>query len=135
MRGETLPTAFRERLMLVVTEVNACRYCAHFHARQALVAGLSPEEIQALTAGDFDTSPAEERPAMLYAQHWADADGSPDPAATARITALYGETQASAIELALRMIRIGNLAGNTFDYILYRLSMGRWGIQPDHGPQ
>jgi AhpD family alkylhydroperoxidase len=132
MRGETLSSAFRERLMLVVTEVNACRYCAYFHARQALVAGLSAEEIEALTTGDFDTSPTEERPAMLYAQHWAEAEGRPDPDATAHITALYGEAQAAAIELALRMIRIGNLIGNTFDYLLFHLSLGRRGNRHRH---
>lgn len=127
MRGETLSPQFRERLMLVVTEVNACRYCSYFHARQALVAGLSDEELQALTEGEFDASPAEEKPAMLYAQHWAEADGQPDVAATERLVTAYGLETAAAIELALRMIRIGNLAGNTFDYLLYRLSFGRWG--------
>jgi AhpD family alkylhydroperoxidase len=130
IRGETLPIAFRERLMLVVTAVNACPYCAHFHSRQALVAGLSPEELEALTAGDFDTSPAEERPAMLYAQHWAESEGHPDPDAAARIVTLYGEQQAAAIELALRMIRIGNLLGNTFDYLVFRFSFGRGGRNP-----
>lgn len=127
MRGETLSDAFRERLMLVVTEVNACRYCAYFHARQALVEGLSEDELVALTAGDFDASPPEERAALLYAQHWAESDAQPDPAARERLVTLYGEEKAATIELALRVIRIGNLMGNTFDYILYRISFGRWG--------
>lgn len=127
LRGETLPIPFRERLMLVVTQVNACRYCAYAHARQALVAGLSRQELDALTEGDFDTSPPGERPALLYAQHWAEAEGHPDPGATAHLITLYGEQTATAIDLALRMIRIGNLVGNTADYVLYRLSFGRWG--------
>ena len=33
-----------------------------------------------------------------------------------------------AIELTLQMIRMGNLSGNTFDYILYRVSLGRLGV-------
>ena len=31
------------------------------------------------------------------------------------------------MELAMRMIRAGNLSGNTFDRFLYRISFGRWG--------
>jgi len=27
----------------------------------------------------------------------------------------------------MRMIRIGNLLGNTWDLLLYRISRGRWG--------
>ncbi|MBN1248115.1 MAG: carboxymuconolactone decarboxylase family protein [Anaerolineae bacterium] len=127
MRGEALPRAFRERLMLAVTEVNQCRYCAYYHARQALVEGLSEDEIEALAAGDFADSPPGERPALLYAQHWAEADGRPDPAAQVRLEQLYDPATARAIELALRVIRIGNLMGNTWDGILYKLSAGRWG--------
>ncbi len=127
MRGETLASDFRERLMLAVTEVNACRYCAYYHARQALAAGLPRSELEALTEGDFGSSPAHERPALLYAQHWAEADGLPDPATRNHIVALFGSETALAIDLALRVIRIGNLLGNTFDYVLYRLSGGRWG--------
>jgi AhpD family alkylhydroperoxidase len=37
--------------MLAVTAVNQCRYCSYAHARMALLAGLSTEEIQALNDG------------------------------------------------------------------------------------
>ncbi len=127
LRGETLTNAFRERLMLAVTEVNRCRYCAYYHARQALVEGLSKAELQALTEGDFDTSPPEERPALLYAQHWAEAKGQPDPAARRRLRELYGDDKADAIEITLRIIRVGNLAGNTLDKLLYYATLGHWG--------
>ncbi len=127
MHGDTISASFRERLMLAVTEVNQCRYCSYYHAKQALVEGLSEDELQALTEGEFDNSPAQERPALLYAQHWAEADGSPDEEACARITEIYGAETANAIDLALRVIRIGNLMGNTWDFLLYRVSLGRWG--------
>jgi hypothetical protein len=32
------------------------------------------------------------------------------------------------IEVILRMIRAGNLMGNTLDWLLYRLSFGRLGL-------
>ncbi|MFW6136286.1 MAG: hypothetical protein ACOC7N_05650 [Chloroflexota bacterium] len=75
----------------------------------------------------FDGSPADEVPALLYAQHWAEADGQPDPEVRQRVHQRYGEEQLESIEIVLRMIRMGNLLGNTVDYLLYRVSFGRWG--------
>jgi AhpD family alkylhydroperoxidase len=128
MRGESLDPAFRERLMLAVTAVNGCRYCNYYHAQQALVVGIPPEEADALAAGVMDGCPPEQLPAVLYAQHWAESDGRPDPATRGRIVELHGAQTTEAIELALHTIRIGNMAGNTFDTILYRLSFGRWDV-------
>ncbi|MBN1935559.1 MAG: carboxymuconolactone decarboxylase family protein [Anaerolineae bacterium] len=128
MRGQVIAPAFRERLMLAVTAVNRCRYCSYAHAREALSKGVSPQEIEALGKGLFDPSPPEELPALLYAQHWAEMNGNPDAPAREQVVARYGENVVDAIELALRMIRAGNLSGNTFDYVLYRISFGRWGV-------
>lgn len=129
MQGELLEAAFRERLMLAVTAVNRCRYCSYVHARQALVAGLAHQEVEALQLGDLANSPPEEASALLYAHHWAETQGKPANAARRRIIEQYGEAQVEAIELALRTIQMGNLLGNTLDYILYRLSLGRWGAE------
>jgi AhpD family alkylhydroperoxidase len=127
MRGEVISHRFRERLMLVVTQVNGCRYCSYAHAREALSKGISQQEIEALGEGMFEGSPPEEVPALLYAQHWAEADGAPETAVREQLVARYGEQRVRLMELALRMIRAGNLSGNTFDYLLYRISFGRWG--------
>ncbi len=127
MRGELLDNSFRERLMLAVTAVNGCRYCSYAHARQALAEGIHEEEVRALQEGTLKDSPREELPALLYAQHWAETEGAPDPAARDRIIETYGLETANAIELSLRTIQMGNLMGNTMDFILYRLSFGRFG--------
>lgn len=127
MQGQVISPSFRERLMLVVTEVNGCRYCSYAHAREALSKGISQGEIEALGNGAFESSPPEEVPALLYAQHWAETDGEPEASVRDQVVARYGEQAVDMIELALRMIRAGNLLGNTFDYVLYRISFGRWG--------
>jgi AhpD family alkylhydroperoxidase len=127
LRGELISVAFRERLMLVVTAVNACRYCAYYHVQQARLADLPEAEIRQMLAGDLQQAPAAELPALLYAQEWAQHDGRPDPAARQRLQDTYGLPQAEAIEAILRLIRLGNLGGNTLDYWLYRLSWGRLG--------
>lgn len=128
MRGELISPAFRERLMMVVTEVNDCRYCRSFHVPQAVDCGLSEEEIQDILAGQLpETAPEEEIPALAYAQHWAEEDAQPDPEYRAEVEDCYGKETFAAVETVLKMIRMGNLMGNTGDYLLYRLSFGRWG--------
>jgi len=127
MRNGPISDSFRERIMLTVTEVNGCRYCQYAHAKMAINAGLNASEIEFLADGVFHHCPPEEVPALLYAQHWAEADGNPEHQTREEVVKIYGEDVINAMELAMRMIRMGNLMGNTWDYILYRVSFGRWG--------
>jgi len=136
MRGELVSFPFRERLMMAVTAVNQCRYCTYYHVKESLTAGLPEEEIRQLQDGIVDDAPAEELPALLYAQHWAETDAKPDPAMRQKLYEIYGDERAEAIETILRMIRMGNLWGNTADYLLYKLSFGHKGLtQADQQPQ
>ena len=118
--------AFKERLMLAVTAVHSCRYCSYLHTKEALKSGLSPEEISRLLSGDVDNCPEEEAVALIYAQHWAESDAHPDPEASRKLEQTYGAEKSEFIHLLLRMIRLGNLMGNSWDYLLYRISFGRW---------
>jgi len=119
--------AFRERLMLAVTAVYGCRYCSYFHAKQSLKSGVNSEEAVALLAGNLEMCPPEEAIALLYAQHWSESNANPDTEAVERLERAYGAEMAKAIHLVLRMVRVGNLAGNLWDYFLYKLSRGKWG--------
>lgn len=118
--------AFRERLMLAVIAVERCRYCSYFHAKQALKSGITPEEVSLLLSGDVKDCPEEEAMALVYAQHWAESDAHPDPEAERKLREMYGAEKMEAIHLMLRMIRLGNLLGNSWDYLLYRISFGKW---------
>lgn len=113
--------------MLTVTEVNGCRYCQYAHAKMALSAGLSATEIDSLSSGAFHHCPSEEVPALLYAQHWAEENGSPNTAMREKMHSIYGEEKTRDMELVMRMIRMGNLMGNTWDFLLYKLSFGKLG--------
>jgi AhpD family alkylhydroperoxidase len=124
--SRVIPAAFRERMMLAVTAVHGCRYCSYFHTRQALQSGIESEEIGRLLAGDVTDCPAEEAVAVLYAQHWAESDAKPDSVAVLRLQQTYGSEKAEAIDVLLHMIRLGNLLGNTWDFLLYILSFGRF---------
>ena len=128
MSSGLLSPAFRERLMMVVTTVNNCRYCSYAHTRLALRAGVSDEEMRDLLAGGIPRdAPANELVALAYAQHWAECNASPDDQERERVRDVYGVGTADAVEAVLHMIRTANLTGNTWDALLHRLSFGRWG--------
>lgn len=125
---ELIPYDFRERLMMVVTEVNGCRYCRAFHAKESLKSGISHEELKKLLDGMIpEDTPEEEYAALVYARHWAENDAQPDEKAVQQLIDEYGQEKANAIQIVLRMIRMGNLSGNLLDYILFRLSFGKLG--------
>ncbi|NLN93391.1 MAG: carboxymuconolactone decarboxylase family protein [Candidatus Hydrogenedens sp.] len=128
MKGQMLSPDFRERLMLAVTRVNDCRHCIRFHKKLALEEGLQENEIQAFLSGEYENCPDEQLPAILYAEQWAQKGGSADEDQEKELTSIYGEETAAAIGLTLRTIRLGNLAGNSFDAFLFKISGGRRGV-------
>lgn len=121
-RGGRISKAFAEKVMLVVSRVNGCRYCCYRHSQAALAAGVSEAELQNLMALDLGSFPANEVVALTFAQHYAEAKCRPDPAAWQRVVAYYGKETANDILAYLRMITFGNLFGNTFDALLSRLA-------------
>lgn len=125
MRSGSISPEFRERLMLAVTSVNECRYCVRFHSQEAIKHGISQPELEKLLAGEFSGCPPGELPAVIYAQHWAENDGQPSDTAMDELKKHYSPQEIENIHIYLRMIRMGNLSGNTWDYILSRLSWRR----------
>lgn len=114
--------------MLVVTDVNECRYCQSFHVPQAVNAGIGQEELEQLLSGLIpENTPDDQSMALVYARHWAERNAQPVDALEKQLLESYGKETVQEIKIILRMIRMGNLMGNTWDYLLYRISAGRWG--------
>jgi len=113
--------AFAKRIVLAVTNVNGCRYCDYFHARNALELGIDEMELQQMYAGEFGDIPAEQTVAIAFAQHYAEQQGKPNPVAWQRLYSSYGPDTAQDIVAIIHMITIGNLLGNTGDALLLRL--------------
>ena len=114
--------------MMAVTEVNRCSYCRTFHVGQARRAGISAQEITQYLKGTIpDHIPEDQKLAVCYAQHWAENNTQPDPEIQAQVIQAYGEKGFQAIGILLRMIWMGNLLGNTVDYLLYKVSFGKLG--------
>jgi AhpD family alkylhydroperoxidase len=121
MRSKVISPAFRERLMLAVTAVYECRYCSYAHSKEALKHGVEQFEMEQILSGEFEKCPRSEIPAILYAQHWAESDGHPQAESLDKLKEYYAPQEIEYIHLYLRMIRLGNLTGNSWDYIISRL--------------
>lgn len=121
VRRKQVDEKFAEKIMLVVSRVNGCRYCIYGHSRAALSSGVSEEELQMLLSGDLGIFPREETVALIFAQHYAESCEHPDPVGWQRLVDCYGLQTAQDILAYLRMITMGNLLGNTFDALLSRL--------------
>ena len=121
--GESsIDSMFSERIMLAVTQVNGCRYCSFGHTQAALKSGSSHRRNPGTALRGSEQRTDEEIPALLFAQHYAETTGHPDPKAWEKIVRTYGENNALKILANIRMITIGNLIGNTFDSFLFRIT-------------
>jgi AhpD family alkylhydroperoxidase len=124
-RAERVSRAFAEKIMMAVTAVNDCRYCAYFHTEMALKEGIPPDQIRKILSGEIGDFPEEEAVALAFAQHWAETAGNPDPEAERRFRDYYGPQISADILNWMRMIRMGNLTGNTLDAVLWKLRIRR----------
>lgn len=121
-KNPEISKAFIEKIMTVTTAVNGCRYCTWFHAKQAVLSGISKEEVKNMLNLQFQADANEfEIPGLLYAQHYAETDRKPEKEMTEKFYEFYGKTTADDIYLYMRMIFFGNLSGNTWDAVLSRL--------------
>ncbi len=110
-KEKLIDSKFMERIMLAVTEVNGCPICAYGHTKMALEIGLNEEEIKQLLSGETKEIPISEGPAIIFAQHYADAKGNPSQASWERMVEIYGATKAKGILGTIRMIMMGNVYG------------------------
>ncbi|HQP30152.1 MAG TPA: carboxymuconolactone decarboxylase family protein [Deltaproteobacteria bacterium] len=117
-----VPWALAEKIMLAVTAVHDCRHCARFHGALARLSGVEAEEIKGLLRMEIGAQVDDyERPALQFAQEYAQTEDRPSKENLQELKRFYGEAATRDILLYLRMICVGNLTGNTFDALLERL--------------
>lgn len=123
LRAENISKSFQERLMLVVSGTNECRYCEFVHSTRAQNCGISKESIKELLDGQINKVPEDELPALKIAKKYAEKSDS-EFSGREKLVEEYEDPKATEIELILRMIRFSNLTGIGFDDFLYRITKG-----------
>ena len=108
--GGPLDPRTREQIILAVTEVNGCRYCAWIHGSWQEFLGDSVHVADA------------EQVLLAYARACAEA-GRPLPADD--LTAVLPPSAVRAVRATVAQIEVSNLVGNTVDGLLARLTRKR----------
>ena len=121
MTNPIISKAFSESVSLAVTQVNGCKFCSYYHAKNALKAGMTEDEVEFLLSGGFDNAPKEQLEALLFAQHYAETKGNPDPVTSQKLLDTYGKEKTKDIMSHILVIMLSNLHGNTFEALKLRL--------------
>jgi AhpD family alkylhydroperoxidase len=115
-RGDRVDDVFAEKIMLSTTAINECQYCTRFHTSLAREAGIDQATIDQILESDVEAPVDDaERPALLFAQRYAEADGNPGPDARAALREAYDPETAADVRAFVHAIYFGNLLGNTYD--------------------
>jgi len=115
--GGRLPPALREKIIVAVAQVNACRMCEHAHTRMALEAGVSDAELAALE--NMDQSAFDRRTwlAIAYARERTTADFTPlaEDESQEALTEVLGLQTRHDVEDVARVMTVANRIANTLN--------------------
>ncbi len=123
--GRQLDRELRERVMVAVSRVNACRGCTRVHERWAIHAGVSAEEVAAIGLGDMAPLDDRSRVAVVYAAALAERRfRSPPPRAIAIAAAEHlSKGEIAAVEAVARAMALANLSVSTTEAVCGRLRL------------
>ena len=117
-----LDDALRERVMVAVSRVNACRGCTFVHTRWALRSGVTSDELDAIGLADLGRLDRRSRAAVVYATALAEARFRtfPPPDVTAAVAAELTPAEIEAVVAVARSMALANLTASTAEALLGR---------------
>jgi len=121
--GGRLPRALREKVVVAVAQVNACRMCEHAHSRMAREAGVSDAELAALENMDEHAFDRRTWLAVAHARDRVVADFAPvtrDASQDALVEVLGVQTYRDVEDVACVMT-VANRIANTLNALPDRL--------------
>ena len=116
--------ALREKVMLGVTAINDCRYCAWGHSHWATSQGIPLEAVNQILGNQDDSLKASdpaEAAAILFGQHYAEHLDEIDPESVKNLRNYFSQAQVREIVGYVFFITFTNLSGNTVDVLLDRI--------------
>jgi AhpD family alkylhydroperoxidase len=117
-----IEAGFREELMLAVSTLNDCKYCAWGHHEWAHAAGIPDDELDHIEHGDPEGINKAKWVAISYVVALVSSEYKDVPDELAQeMQAMYSENEIKEIELVAKIMDIANRGANTFDAMLSRL--------------
>jgi AhpD family alkylhydroperoxidase len=119
----SLDPALRERIMVAVSEANACAGCTRVHQKWAVRAGVSDEELYALGLGELSRLDERSRAAVVYAVERSQSDfaGEPPAEIAEAVADRFTATEIGQIEAVARAMTMANLTVGTVTALKARL--------------
>ncbi len=112
-RDDRIDPALRERIMVAVSRANSCRECTRVHEAWAVRAGVSADELTRLGAGELAYTPADQRPAVVFATALAEASFGPLPIEVRALVDDHVDTERQRdVEAIARLMTFANLSVN-----------------------
>ncbi len=110
-----LDSQLRERIMVAVSQVNACGGCTRVHRRWALRAGVSSAELEALRTGDLEHLDPRSRAAVSYAVARAERrfEGPASPGTEKSASKHLSVRELKEVDAIARAMALANLSLNT----------------------
>lgn len=116
--------AVREKVMLGVTAINDCRYCAWGHSHWAASQGIPLEEVNQILSsqdGSLKANDPAEAAAILFGQHYAEQLDEIDPESVKNLRNFFSQQQVREILGQVHLITFTNLSGNTVEVLLEQI--------------
>ncbi len=115
--GGRLPRALREKVIVAVAQVNACRMCEHAHTRMALASGVTDAELAALESMDERAFDRRTWLAIAYARERTKADFADISSAEEQdaLQEALGAQTVRDVENVARVMTAANRIANTLN--------------------
>jgi AhpD family alkylhydroperoxidase len=118
----SISRGLREEIVLAVTLVNDCRYCAWGHTHIAIHNGVDMDELHhLLQTGKSSKLSDKDATAILFAQHYADVKGKIEENTKDKLNEFFTPWQVLEIMVSIYSILLGNCFGNIVDAFYHRL--------------
>jgi AhpD family alkylhydroperoxidase len=119
---QEIDPGFREELMLVVSQLNGCRFCSWGHHEWAQISGVPDEELARLEQLDPSGFDRRKWLAISYVRALVKEDFKRvQPGLRRAMQHKYSPEEIRQIELIAKVMDVGNRGSNTFDAMLSRL--------------
>jgi alkylhydroperoxidase AhpD family core domain len=124
LRGRLDPE-LRERVMVAVSRINACRDCTFVHERWAIRSGVTSDELAAIGLSDFATLDDRSRAAVLFATARAESHfrGPVPSEVAAYASSQLTPKELAAVEAVARAMAVANLSVSTLAGFRARMRM------------
>jgi|SRR5580658_1137670 uncharacterized peroxidase-related enzyme len=106
--GRSLDRKLYEAVYLRVSLINGCHYCTQHHIQGAKRAGLTPDQMKALKAGDYKGLGASEQAALHYAEKLTRTPDAANDANFAELKKHFSDEQIVDLHMLIGLANLTN---------------------------